>query len=198
MKTRLLCGMSILIVIVLMLAGCQPTASGTPAAGAPQTNSAAATYCTQSGGTVEMRYPFYGTGGSNPLQLAGSLQVCTFTALDKSQIFVALDTLYTDQPTLAALAYQAKVPMQPNKSGGNPSSFYCSQLGGTDLFGGVNAAGGGWAKADASNVIAMCIFPDLSTIDSWGLTYHSQGTVRGADLTNLLRYKPPQAPKVYP
>jgi hypothetical protein len=40
----------------------------------------------------------------------------------------------------------------------------------------------------------MCIFPDLSSIDSWGLTYHSEGTIRGADLTDLLRYKPPQVP----
>ena len=197
MKTQWI-GYVLVLIAAVMLVSCQPTGSNSPAAGTTQTSSAAAAYCTQSGGTVETRYPFYGTGGSNPLQLAGSLQVCTFTASDKSQIFVALDTLYTDQPTLAALAYQAKVPMQPNKSGGNPSSFYCSQLGGTDEFGGVNAAGGGWAKADASDVIAMCIFPDLSSIDSWGLTYHSQGTIRGADLTNLLRYKPPQAPKVFP
>jgi putative hemolysin len=183
--------------IVLLLASCQPTGSAGPATSSPS-NSAASEYCTQSGGTVETRYPFYGTGGSDPLQLAGSMQVCTFTAQDQSRIFVELDTLYTDQPTFAAIAYQAKVPMQPNNSGGNPSSFYCTQLGGTDLFGGVNAAGGGWAKADASDVIAMCIFPDLSSIDSWGLTYHSEGTVRGADLTDLLRYKPPQAPKVFP
>jgi putative hemolysin len=111
---------------------------------------------------------------------------------------VALDALYTDQPTLAALAYRAKVPMQPNKSGGNPSSFYCTQLGGTDAFGGVNATGGGWAKADAGDVISLCIFPDLSSIDSWGLTYHAADTIRGADLTDLLRYKPSQAPKIYP
>jgi putative hemolysin len=185
------------VVIVFLLAGCQP-AGGSPVSGAPPASGAAASYCTQNGGAVETRYPFYGTGGSNPLQLAGSLQVCSFTAPDQSRIFVALDTLYTDQPTLAALAYQARVPMQPNNSGGNPSSFYCTQLGGTDLFGGVNAAGGGWAKADAGDVIALCIFPDLSSIDSWGLTYHSAGTIRGADLTNLLRYKPPQAPKVFP
>ena len=198
MKTQSMAAMLILAMVAWLLASCQPTGGGSPAAGAPPTASAAAAYCTQSGGTVETRYPFYGTGGSNPLQLAGSMPVCTFTATDQSRIFVALDTLYTDQPTLAALAYQAKVPMQPNKSGGNPSSFYCTQLGGTDSFGGVNAAGGGWAKADASDVISMCIFPDLSSIDSWGLTYHSEGTMRGADLTNLLRYKPPQTPKVFP
>jgi putative hemolysin len=186
---------------VLLLSACQPTSSAPPttnSAASAATSSAAATYCTQNGGMVETRYPFYGTNDSNPLQLAGSLQVCIFTAPDKSQIFVALDTLYTDQPTLAAIAYQAQVPMQPNRSGGNPSSFYCTQLGGTDAFGGVNASGGGWAKADASDVIAFCVFPDLSVIDSWGLTYHSEGTIRGADLTNLLRYQSPQAPKVFP
>ena len=197
MKTQLV-RFVLVLTSALVVASCQPTGSSSSAAGTSQTSGAAEAYCTQNGGTVETRYPFYGTGGSNPLKLAGSMPVCIFTAADKSQIFVALDTLYTDQPTLAALAYGAKVPMASNNSGGNPSSFYCSQLGGTDLFGGVNAAGGGWAKADASDVIAMCIFPDLSSIDSWGLTYHSTGTIRGADLTNLLRYKPPQAPNVYP
>jgi len=38
--------------------------------------------------------------------------------------------------------------------------------------------------------ISMCVFPDLSIIDSWGLTYHSNGTIRGADLSSLLRYRP--------
>jgi putative hemolysin len=194
MKTQARDRRLMLLVVVLSLVSCQPTGSGSPASDTSPTASPAAAYCTQSGGTVETRYPFYGASGSNPLQLAGSLQVCSFTAPDQSRIFVALGTLYTDQPTLAALAYQAQVPMQVNQSGGNPSSFYCTQLGGTDAFGGVNATGGGWAKADASDVIAMCIFPDLSSIDSWGLTYHSEGTIRGADLTDLLRYKPPQAP----
>ena len=157
-----------------------------------QKKSVAAGYCTQNGGTVETRYPFYGTNNPNPLQLAGSIQVCTFTSkTDRSRIFVALDTLYTDQPTLAAIAYRSKPPLIPNKSGANPSSIYCTQLGGTDTFGGVNASGGGWAKDGAKDVISMCVFPDLSSIDSWGLTYHSDGTVRGADLTSLFRYKPP-------
>ena len=37
----------------------------------------------------------------------------------------------------------------------------------------------------------MCVFPDLSSIDFWGLTYHAGGTVRGADLAPLFRYQPP-------
>ncbi len=197
MKTQSI-GFMLVLIVVVVAASCQPTGSSSPAAGTSQTSDAAAAYCTQSGGTVETRYPFYGTNGSNPLQLAGSLPVCVFTAADRSQIFVALDTLYTDQPTLAASAYLAKVPLASTQPSGNPSSIYCTQLGGTDTFGGINASGGGWAKADAKDVVAMCIFPDLSSIDSWGLTYHSEGTIRGADLTNLLRYKPPQGPKVFP
>jgi putative hemolysin len=186
------------VLMLSLLAACQSIGSRNNSATASPQATAAADYCIQNGGTVETRYPFYGTNGSNPLQLAGSLQVCVFTAADQSQILVALDTLYTDQPTLAASAYLAKVPLVSKQPSGNPSSFYCTQLGGTDAFGGVNASGGGWAKADASDAIAFCVFPDLSVIDSWGLTYHSEGTIRGADLTDLLRYKPLQAQKVFP
>ena len=53
-----------------------------------------------------------------------------------------LSTLYTKQPSLAALAYYAKVQLGDDCTG-NPASCYCTQLGGSDLFGGVNAAGGG-------------------------------------------------------
>lgn len=65
------------VVIVFLLAGCQPAASNNPAAAIPE-STAAADYRTQSGGAVETRYPFYGAGGSNPLQLAGSLPVCIY------------------------------------------------------------------------------------------------------------------------
>ena len=178
----------VLLVIVPLLAGCG-LRSAAPS-GAGQAAQAAADYCTQNGGVVETRYPYYGTNGANPLQLSGSLQVCTFTSqADRSKIIVALDTLYTDQPTLAATAYRAKPPMASSNISGNPSSLYCTQLGGTDLFGGVTAAGGGWTREGGADVIAMCVFPDLSSIDSWGLTYHSDGTIRGKDLTGLFRYQ---------
>ena len=52
---------------------------------------------------------------------------------------------------------------------GSPVSCYCSQIGGTDLFGGVNAAGGGWVLVgNANDVLDTCIFPDMSSIDSYG------------------------------
>ena len=153
-------------------------------------DAAAAEYCTQNGGAVETRYPFYGTNEPNPLQLAGSMQVCVFTSTDNSRILISLDTLYTDQPTLAALAYRSQTAMTQGQPSANPSSLYCTQMGGTDTFGGISAAGGGWGREGAADVIALCVFPDLSSIDSWGLTYHSEGTIRGADLTDLIRYQP--------
>ncbi len=187
----------------LFVAGCMPFGATTsdaqsPTAAPSGAQSPAAAYCAQSGGAVETRSPFYDTSASNPLQLAGSMQLCVFTfQSDKSRIFVALDMLYTEQPTLAASAYLAKPPLKSGPPSANPSSIYCSQLGGTDLFGGVSASAGGLAREGGADAIAMCIFPDLSTIDSWGLTYHSNGTIRGADLTNLLRYKPTQSPHVF-
>jgi hypothetical protein len=75
---------------------------------------------------------------------------------------------------------------------GSPGSCYCTQLGGTDLFGGINAAGGGWVNnADPNDVLDACIFPDLSSIDSYGLFYHSANIIRGKNLAKVLRYKNP-------
>jgi putative hemolysin len=72
---------------------------------------------------------------------------------------------------------------------GNPASFYCTELGGSDSFGGVNAAGGGWVgKNSIDEVLEACIFPDMSSIDSWGLTYNTEGIIRGIDLTTVMRY----------
>jgi putative hemolysin len=189
MFPRLKISLPLLVLGILILSGC--TGRGRDALLGSDSQSAEAAYCTQNGGEVETRFPYYGTNNANPLRLAGSMEVCVFTdSRDGSQIMVATDTLYTDQPTLAATSYLSGPPLEPGQPSVNPSSLYCTQLGGSDLFGGVNAAGGGWGKAGAVDVISMCVFPDLSSIDSWGLTYHSDGTIRGADLTDLLRYQP--------
>jgi putative hemolysin len=184
-----------LVLLIAALAGCtamggtgEPAAEGAAEGAAP--TGPAADYCTENGGVVETRYPFYDTNSDNPLQLSGSLGVCTFTAEDRSRIIVALDTLYTDQPTLAALAYRAMTPLQPGPPSANPSSIYCTQIGGTDSFGGVSPVSGGWGLEGAADHISLCVFPDLSVIDSWGITYHSDNTIRGADLTDLFRYQP--------
>lgn len=166
-------------------------------AGAARADGAASTrhaeeYCVKKGGVVQTRIPEYGTNGGNPLILAGHKEFCQFTKdKDGSQINVLIKTLETPEPTLAALAYYAQVQLGSGCNG-NPASCYCTQLGGSDLFGGINAAGGGWVlSTDPNDVLEACIFPDMSSIDSWGLAYHSVGTIRGKDLAKVLRYKNP-------
>ena len=151
-------------------------------------------YCTQTGGQVYWRRATYGTNGPRPqqLQLEGTKPFCQYTSVaDGSRIHVLLETLVTQQPTLAALAYYAKTPLG-NGCQGNPASCYCSLLGGSDLFGGINAAGGGWVNITSTDqTLEACIFPDMSSIDSWGLAYHSQNIIRGIDLSTVLRYAAP-------
>ncbi len=151
-------------------------------------------YCIQSGGVVEVRQAYFGTNDPKPLELAGKAAFCRFQSADKSsRIYVLTSTLFATQPTLAALAYYSKTPLAKGCNG-NPASCYCSQLGGTDLFGGINAAGGAWVlKGSVDEDLNTCIFPDLSSIDSWGLTYHSAGIIRGKDLSKVLRYHAPKA-----
>jgi putative hemolysin len=154
-------------------------------------------YCIKHGGKVVERIPVYGTNGNHPLILSGSAKFCTFTDNDKSQIFVLTSTLATKMPTLAALAYYAKPAVEKCRTGpsANPSFCYCEQLGGTASFGGINMAGGGWVlKKDLHDVVSACIFPDLSSIDTWGLTYHANGIIRGIDLSKVLAYPDPYPP----
>lgn len=167
-------------------------AAGAQSQAAETSQAKAAAYCVKKGGVVQTRIPEYGTNGGNPLILSGSADFCQFTSpKDGSSINVLLSTLFTKQPTLAALAYYAEVPYNGECSG-SPGSCYCSQIGGTDLFGGINAAGGGWVlENDPNDVLDACIFPDLSSIDSYGLFYHSADIVRGKNLAHALRYKNP-------
>ena len=167
---------------------------GTPAATiwTPDVRAAAA-YCKSTGGAVQVRTPEYGTNGSSGSQLvlAGTAGFCAYTAKNGSSIFLLLSTLYATQPSLAALAYYAKVQISSNclSGGANPASCYCTQLGGSDQFGGTGLAGGAWVlPGNAIEDLEACIFPDLSSVDSWGLTYHSRGIIRGIDLSKVLRY----------
>jgi len=173
---------------------------------------AAADYCAEQGGTVVTRYPLFGANlaPAQQLRLDGSVLFCQFQrAFDeapggfRSRISIALATLYTEQPTLAMLAYLTPRPLPRIPAAVNPSSVYCSWLGGTSLFGGAgNGAGGGWVKTgDASTAfeqVSMCVFPDLSSISDWGLTYNAGGAIRGVDLATVARYQPAQPPIVFP
>jgi putative hemolysin len=152
----------------------------------------AAKYCEKHGGEVVLRKPYYGTNNVTPLQLAGWRYFCQFTSkADGSRIHILISTLYTEQPTLAASAYLFKPPFISTGCNGNPASCYCTQLGGSDF--GLIQGGGAWETSDPNNVdqqLEACIFPDMSSIDAWGLTYHQANIIRGRDLTNILRFKP--------
>jgi len=152
----------------------------------------AAAYCKQTGGAVEIRRAMYGTNGSSPLPLAGVATFCKYTSASSgaSRIYIRLSTLYTTKPSLASLAYIFAPPT--GSCQGNPASCYCSLLGGSDQFGGDSGNGGGWFKKNSiDQVLEACIFPDMSSIDSWGLAYHANGIIRGIDLTTVMRYKYP-------
>jgi hypothetical protein len=159
---------------------------------APSVTVPHAKQCLDNGGAVQIRQATFGTNGNTPLKLSGVAAFCEFvSAADHSSIFVLMDTLTTTKPTLAALAYYAKVKFH-GKCEGGPGSCYCTQLGGTDAFGGINIAGGGWVLGrQASNVLDACVFPDFSSIDAYGLFYHSAGIIRGRDLSGVLGYKNP-------
>ena len=196
----ILTGLAVCIAVVLfvLVPVSSPVYAGTPAThktDAEHDLAAAADYCVANGGEVETRVPTFNTNDDpqNWFRLSGSRKFCQFTAHDGSRIHVLLSTLYTTKPSLAALAYYAKVPLQEGCNG-NPASCYCSQLGGTDLFGGINLNGGGWVlKGAIDEVLEACILPDLSSIDSWGLAYHQADIIRGKNLGKVLRYSNPYA-----
>jgi hypothetical protein len=174
------------------------TQSATPAGisapdGIDPADTGAAAYCRQTHGEVEVRRAVYGSNGPSLLVLAGVKSFCQYTRKkDGSRIHILLSTLYTTKPTLAALAYILKPPT--GSCNGNPASCYCSLLGGSDQFGGISGAGGGWYKKNSiDQTLEACIFPDMSSIDSWGLAYHANGIIRGTNLVKVMRYKYPGA-----
>jgi putative hemolysin len=163
---------------------------------------AARTYCTSKGGTVQTRQATWGT--NNPQaqwQLLGrSVEMCRFQTLgdnDGSRIYVDLVSLYVEGPTLASVAYLSKVPTK-STTVGNPASANCAALAGSSAFG-TGAAGGGWVNKDdpVDAVVNLCVFPDLSFIDEWGITYYAGGIVRGIDLAKVFRYQPTQVPAFF-
>lgn len=153
---------------------------------------AARDYCTSVGGEVQVREATWNTNSdvSQWVDLGRSMELCRFKADDEagSRIYVDLLTLYTETPTLASAAYLAAPPMRDDLPPGNPATWYCADLAGSAQYG-SGAGGGGWVAMDDPDdvVVGLCVFPDGSAIDEWGLAYHSDGTIRGADLEALFR-----------
>src|SRR5579863_2062958 len=124
MAALLLCGLT-------TSARCAAQTSNSKAADAASQDAQAA-YCTSTGGEVEYRKPYYNTNSdpSQWLPLEGDEAFCQYTKkADGSRIHISLNSLNATEPSLAALAYYAKVPYN-QQGNGNPASFYCTQLGG--------------------------------------------------------------------
>jgi putative hemolysin len=159
-------------------------------AGSADGTAAARDYCVSVGGQVVERHATWDTNAdqSQWQGLGRTMETCRFETDDDSRIHVDLQTLYSEQLSLAAAAYLAMIPMAQELPAGNPATAYCADIGGTSTFGN-SAAGGGWVWLDdpVDVVVAMCVFADGSAIDEWGLAYHSGGVIRGADLAPLFR-----------
>jgi putative hemolysin len=178
-------------------------AFATIAAGASETADAEA-YCGEQGGNVVALTPYLFPGSDQQVELAGPFHVCQFISEEDGnpvQIVVDLLTLYSEQPTLAGIAYLSKVPSSNSgAAGANPAPSYCEDdLGGTEAFG--TSGTGAWQGAldpgmeagdsePLGDTINMCVFADRSAIDEFGLFYASQGIVRGKDLSTVMRYQP--------
>jgi len=81
----------------------------------------------------------------------------------------------------------------------NGTRQFCKFTSPTDLFGGTNVAGGGWVEEHDKDVpvLQACVFPEQSVIDSFGIFYHSNGIVRGVDLTSSFAYQSDNPPFVF-
>jgi hypothetical protein len=187
---------------IAALFACAGPSPATPPAGAPNAmrpapsasaETAAEAYCQKTGGKVQILNSWYTTPAGKQARLSASAPFCKYTAKDKSFIYVDVETLYSTKPTEAALAYYAQIKENAacRKYLNDPAVCYCrQQLIGSDFF----LQGGSWVPAgtvpNGNNRSPFCVFSDFSAIDSWGLTYHSAGIVRGMDLSKVLRYKP--------
>ncbi|MGI9253049.1 MAG: DUF333 domain-containing protein [Thermomicrobiales bacterium] len=159
-------------------------------------------FCTAAGGTPVMRSASRNIN-AEPLELLGKpVAFCEFTggagADEGSSISILAESLASENPTLAAMTYLQPKQMPaidppadtgtPGAMTGmpNPASIYCEQAGGIE--GSYVAAD--LATDDPGRVITMCVFPDRSAIDSWGIAYHAMNSIRGADLAPLFAWKP--------
>ncbi|MFC5720020.1 hypothetical protein ACFP1Z_07540 [Streptomyces gamaensis] len=154
-------------------------------------------WCQRQGGTPAA-YRAYYDNQATLTPLGTVRELCHFRAADGSQIVIPADTLAADAPTLASLAYIRKPALPPVHGGANPAAVYCASLGGTSQFGQHKYEVGGWIRegddVNRGNLHSMCMFADGSAIDEWGLTYHTGGVIRGADLENkFFAYVPPAA-----
>ncbi|HET7828806.1 MAG TPA: hypothetical protein VFL03_04550 [Candidatus Limnocylindrales bacterium] len=172
-----------------------PTAEASPASGG---TSSAEQYCTDKGGILTPRRAAWNTNQDESawLLLATTQTFCEFTdgtGDSETRISVDLTTLSSETPTLAAIAYLSRIrTTSPPQASANPAEYSCqNDFDGATYFGN-SAAGGGWTDPSQPVFVVMipCTFADGSSIDAFGLWYHANGVIRGADLAPLMAYQP--------
>ena len=200
---------AVLVMCSALVAGCSAAATPAPPASSapgpsssggsgPGDTAAAEQYCTGKGGMLVDRIATWNTNQdpAAQLQLAGHWRLCEFETRSgdsATRISVDLLTLSSPAPTLASVAYLSKVkttyPPQPSA---NPADWSCRNDYLASSSYGNTAAVGGWVDASQPvfKVMNLCVFPDGSAIDEFGLWYHANGAIRGADLAPLLAYQP--------
>lgn len=158
-----------------------PGLDGSPAgpdAGSDESSDNAA--CTDAGGTVQQRVPTSGTDADPGewITLAGIVEVCRFGSSESEsahRLYVDIMTVEEPAPTLAALAYFAKVPVSPDagENSGDAALDYCSGLGGTYSYG-PSAIGGLVDVNDPiDTAVTVCTFADGSFVDTEALLSYS-------------------------
>jgi hypothetical protein len=183
----------VFVPVLLVTSACGDDSSDLPS-GDAETVEDARQHCTESGGEALDAAPYYGTNADREqwLELGGGVELCRFeNSDDGTRIYVDFVTLSSEEPTLAGLAYLAQVPVSlPERPSSNPATFNCTALGGTSQWG-DGLSGGGWVTSDRPDeVFNLCVFADLSFIDEFGIFYYADGTVRGMDLSTVMRYEP--------
>src|SRR5262245_18141991 len=163
--------MALLLGATLLIGACTSTpSSGTGGSATPAGSggtggfdmAAALAYCTSSGGVVVTRTPTGNTNGDpqSQLPLAGTAQFCAFetgSGQSATRISADLHTIYSTQPTIAAIAYLSKLPpLLPAQPSANPAAYNCEQqLHGTQSFGNVPGSSGGWVDASQPTFTVM-------------------------------------------
>lgn len=193
-------------VVAIAVSSVAACSDDSPNAAADELDAARA-HCTDAGGQALVAQPIWNTNAGEEawLPLGGEVELCRFEsgepgALETTRIYVDLVTLYSEEPTLAGVAYLSRVPPTlPESPSANPARTNCAALGGTAQFGsGDGVAGGGWVTSDRpTEIVDLCVFPDLSFIDEFGILYYADGTVRGQDLADVMRYQPDRLPAIF-
>jgi putative hemolysin len=147
-------------------------------------------FCRKQNGTVWKLSLWNSVQPPSGVRINSVVDVCSIpNELNTNVYIVPLTTLFSNEPTLAVLAFNSRQKYAPPKGtspSANPAAIYCSQLGGitSSSLGFTNAHKylprpneplGWWSPQKGTYIGAydLCMFPDGSSIEEWTLGYHA-------------------------